>query len=433
MNTIVRIFAILVLCSCFSFFLQAQKSAPLPVGDYFTVRGGLKNVNALIRQNKTSPKQAIRVAYLGGSITYNPGWRDKVDSFLKKAFPSTVFYFMNAGIPSLGSSAHAFRLQQDVLDSGRIDLLFVEAAVNDRANGVDSLYQVRALEGIIRHAKKNNPRMDIILMSFADPDKTTDYEENRVPVEVANHERLAAYYHLPSINLAKEVRDKMRNGEFTWEGDFKDLHPSPFGQQLYFATIRELLLACLSDRVADTRRLQTAASGVLLDDQRGTGSPDSLDLSSEALPVELDKWSFSNGSYYPIDKASYDSGWSPDKNWTPSDGLPTRQGFVNRPMLVATKPGASLTLSFNGTAIGMALISGADAGIVEWSVDGSPFRQKDLFTQWSTMLHLPWYILFETELKNGAHTLTLRMSDSKNAKSSGNACRIVHFLVNQPD
>ncbi|MHA4809503.1 SGNH/GDSL hydrolase family protein [Flavitalea flava] len=421
MNTIVRIFALLILCSCSSFFLQAQKNIPLPVGNYFTVRYGLKNVYALINENKTNPNKAVRVAYLGGSITYNPGWRDKVDSFLKKEFPSTAFHFMNAGIPSLGSSAHAFRLQQDVLDSGRVDLLFVEAAVNDRANGVDSLYQVRSLEGIIRHAKKSNPRMDIILMAFADPAKTSDYDENRIPVEVTNHERIAAYYHLPSINLAKEVRDKMRNGEFTWEGDFKDLHPSPFGQQLYFATIRDLLLACLSSS------LHSTANAV-----PGTLSSNAKQQLSTSVPLALDKWNFANGRYYPVNKASFGSGWALENNWTPADGLPTRDGFVNRPMLVSSRTGPTMSLTFTGTAIGMALISGKDAGILEWSVDGSPFRQKDLFTQWSTMLHLPWYILLETGLKNKIHILTLRMADGKNPKSSGNVCRIVHFLINQP-
>ena len=116
---------------------------------------------------------------------------------------------------------HAFRLQRDLLDSGKIDLLFLEAAVNDRANGTDSLTQIQSLEGIIRHAKTANPNMDIIMMSFADPDKLQDYDQGKKPVEIINHELVADHYQLPSLNLAKEVRDKIQQKEFSWTYDFK--------------------------------------------------------------------------------------------------------------------------------------------------------------------------------------------------------------------
>lgn len=46
-------------------------------------------------------------------------------------------------------------------------------------------------------------------------------------------------------------------------------------------------------------------------------------------------------------------------------------------------------------------------------------------------LHLPWYILFNGELKAGKHQLQLKIAPEKNTNSSGNACRIVYFLVNE--
>jgi len=75
-----------------------------------------------------------RVAYLGGSITWNPGWRDMVGEYPKQRFPSTEFEFINAGIPSLGSTPGAMRISRDILSRGTIDLLFVEAAVHDATN-----------------------------------------------------------------------------------------------------------------------------------------------------------------------------------------------------------------------------------------------------------------------------------------------------------
>ncbi|RFZ94042.1 SGNH/GDSL hydrolase family protein [Mucilaginibacter conchicola] len=371
----------------------------LPYHNYFNVRNGASHFNEAVK------RKTATVAFLGGSITFNPGWREKVCKYLQERYLDTKFRFINAGIPSLGSLPHAFRFKRDVLDSGKIDLLFLEAAVNDRVNKTDSITQVRDLEGIIRQGKAANPKMDIIMMSFADPYKNEDYKTGHTPAEITNHELVASRYGIPSINLAKEVFDKIAKGEFTWNGDFKDLHPSLFGQELYAANIKSLL-----DTLAQKKSTRSAA---------------------DKLPVPLNKHSFTKGVYTDISNAKHNADWTIDPNWTPKDGVGTRTGFVNTPMLVANTPGAELSLTFNGTAVGMAVVSGPDAGIVSYSVDGSVYKQIDLFTEWSEGLHLPWYILFKGDLKPGKHTLKLFVADKHNRKSKGNACRIVHFLTNK--
>jgi len=373
----------------------------LPYRNYYETAGGLKSFYKAV----TTHKKAT-VTFLGGSITYNPGWRQKVCRYLAEHFPDAEFHFIAAGIPSLGSLPHAFRLQRDVLDSGKTDLLFVEAAVNDKANSTDSITQVRALEGIIRHAKKSNPDMDIVMMAFADPDKTNDYNKGNTPTEISNHQLVSHHYGLPFINLGKEVRDKMNNKEFTWADDFKDLHPAIFGQELYFATIKNLLQDCF-------------------DQQPGGSAP------KTSLPKSLDKASFQNGKYYNIKNAAYKNGWAITANWQPTDGLPTREGFVNIPVLSSDKPGAELALPFKGTAVGIGIVSGSDAGMISCAIDNGAFKNIDLYTQWSGMLHLPWYLVLGSDLKSGNHTLKIRISEQKNKASKGNACRIVNFLVNE--
>ena len=37
--------------------------------------------------------------------------------------------------------------------------------------------------------------------------------------------------------------DRIARGEFTWEDDFRNLHPSPFGQKVYARSIRRTLEA----------------------------------------------------------------------------------------------------------------------------------------------------------------------------------------------
>lgn len=396
-----KILLFLNFCSIYFVFAAGAQVKPLPDQRFIQLRKGLGNALKVFKG-----KSQATVAFLGGSITYNPGWAGMVEDDLQKRFPDTRFHFIRAGIPSLGSVPHAFRLKQDVLDSGKVDLLFLEAAVNDEVNGTDSLVQLRSLEGIIRQAKRNNPKVDMIMMSFADPDKTKAYQEGSVPVSVGNHERMAAHYGLASINLARAVYERLENKEFSWEKDFKDLHPSPFGQQLYFTAIKTLLDEALS-------RHQPSVTG--------------------KLPKPLVDGDLDQGHYVDLKVAVADSSWRLVPDWKPADGLNTRKGFVNIPVLETNTPGASLALPFTGNAVGIAIVSGGDAGKVTWSVDGAPEKETDLFTKWSNSLHLPWYVLLESNLKPGQHVLKLRVSNEHSPQSRGHACRIVHFLVSGPE
>jgi len=373
----------------------------LPKERFVTLRNGLPHFTSCVYN-----RHKATVAFVGGSITFNPGWRDELCAWLKQQYTGVQFTFVTAAIPSLGSVAHVFRLQQDLLEKASPDLVFVEAAVNDRGNGTDSITQVRALDGIVRQIKQKNRQTDVLLMSFADPDKTNDYNKGVVPVEIANHEAVAAHYHSPSINLGREVHDRITNGELNWDRDFKDIHPAEYGQHLYFTTIQYLLQQCL------------------------TTGPAAREKSAGKLPAAMDKATFQKGHYYAITNANTDSGWAIDKDWAPKDGLSTREGYVHVPVLVSDKPGAELHLPFSGTAVGIAVIAGGDAGTVSYAIDNGAYQQLDLYTVHSSWLHLPCYYLLSGNLKKGKHTLHIRISNQNNKNSKGHACRIVNFLVN---
>jgi len=109
-----------------------------------------------------------RVAFMGGSITNMPGWRNSVENYLKQTFPETKFEFIEAGIPSLGSLYHSFRYQRDIVTKGQVDLLFLESAVNDgdKYNRTNNTVRTRAHEGILRQARLANPEVDIVQMHF---------------------------------------------------------------------------------------------------------------------------------------------------------------------------------------------------------------------------------------------------------------------------
>jgi sialidase-1 len=394
------------------FFLVGAVLAGLTAAAQHDIKEPLKSESYIARYGnldnffyQVKVKEQANVVFLGGSITNMTGWRDKVCEYLQRTYPATSFRFQNAGIPSLGSLPHAFRFQRDVLSKGRVDLLFVESAVNDQVNGTPAVTQRRALEGIIRHMLSANPAANIVLMAFVDPQKMDRYHDGRVPVEVQVHQDMARHYQLPFINLAKEVTDRIDAGEFTWKDDFKDLHPSPFGQELYFKTIRQLLQAKGNKPV------------------RGQLSRPII------LPSPADSFSYTDARYYDVHSAINKKGFTINESWQPEDSIATRPGFVHVPMLVSNGSEASLELPFKGRAVGIGVLAGPDAGHIRYSIDGQPVKEIDLYTEWSSGLYLPWYLLLGDELTEEKHILRIQTGEPHKGLTK-NVCRIVYFLVN---
>lgn len=368
---------------------------------FHTYRYGLKNSYLKFTKEKEG-----RVAFMGGSITEHGAWRDQISTYLKNRFPDTDFEFINAGISSTGSTPGAFRLEQDVLSKGQIDLFFEEAAVNDETNNFNDKAQIRGMEGIVRHALEANRFMDIVMLHFVDPAKVEVYKKGQIPQVIINHEKVAERYGIGSINLAKEVSERIQASEFNWKDDFKDLHPSLFGHEIYARSISVFLNNSFCKVVSEENP------------------------SAHPLPAALDKFSYVSGEYLPVKNASELKGWTQVLNWAPADGVSTRKQYVNLPAIISDRSGAEMRLDFSGTAIGICIVSGPDAGMIEYSIDGAAFKKIDLYTQWSGGLHLPWYLMLNDELQNKKHTVIIRTISEKNNNSKGNTCRILHFLVN---
>lgn len=378
------------------------KEAKTPHGyDYFTVRGGLNNCRLTFEKQKKA-----RVVYLGGSITAGKGWRELVMVDLKKRFPNTEFDFINAGIGGTGSTYHAFRFARDVLSKGPVDLLFVEAAVNDQNQ--PTLDSLRGMEGVVRQARQANPMLDIIMLHFVDEPKIKDYNEGKMPGVIQQHEKVAEHYAVASMDLAKEVAERIKASEFTWAKDFKNLHPSPFGHELYARGIVRLFDASWKEhRLAEAK------------------------LTAHQLPEKsLDERSYFNAKLVDIKEAKPDENWTVVPNWKPTMGSP-REGFHNIPVLSSGTLGATLKLKFVGTALGLMAIAGPDAGSIEYSIDCGPMVTFDPFNaKFSPGMNLGVIKVLNGELAPGSHELVLKVGAKSNPASKGTVVRITHFMVN---
>lgn len=381
---------------------ESAPSKRLASDAYISVRNGLPNARVRFEHDKRG-----RVAFLGGSITHMAnGWRSMTCKVLEKRFGDTKFDFIDAGIPSTDTAMGPFRLDRDVFGRGRVDLLFVEFAVNDSTNGRTDTESVRGMEGIIRRARQHNPCIDIVILYFVDPDKMAVIRKGKRPAVVISHEKAAGHYGVPAIDLAREVTERIDAGEFDWKR-FGGLHPATFGHGVY---------SCSIDRL-----FELAWPGEL---------PKDAKVRPHRMPKKpVDELNYGRGRFVDLDKARIIKGWRLVPSWVPKKGH-TRPGFVGVPMLVAEKPGAVLELDFTGTAIGLVEAAGYDVGVVEFSVDGGPFKQVDQFTQWSQSLHIPWVYMLDADLESGKHRLVLRTTDRKHAKSRGHASRIVNFVAN---
>lgn len=369
-----------------------------PFGDNVQFRGSLGNSRAQFEGTKKG-----HVAFMGGSITEMNGYRPMVCDLLKSRFPGTEFTFTDAGISSTCSTTGAFRLESDVLSRGPVDLFFVEFAVNDDQDAGHTRDEcIRGMEGIIRHARRANPNMDIVITFFVNEGMLKTLQEGHTPLTIEAHEAVAKHYAVSTINLAKEAVDQITAGTLTWK-QYGGVHPAPHGNGIGAKMIDELF-------------------------RRAWVKPSDTAMHAHAMPEPLDALNYEAGRFIDLKQAALKQGWTlavPDWKSLPGG---KRGRFTSIPMLAATTPGAELTLDFEGTAVGAYVVAGPDAGIAEASVDGGAFQPVNLYHSYSKGLHYPRTVMLGTGLKPGKHTLTLRIS--ADTKSAGNAMRIMQFTAN---
>ena len=369
--------------------------------NWFELHDGLKNSQYIFETTGRGT-----VAFVGGSITGMP-WRKKVMENLKRRFPSTEFNFILAGVGSTGTMYGSFRMDRDVIQKGKVDLLFEEAAVNDVAIGRTADQTVRGMEGIVRRARRANPDMDIVMMHFACPDKLEDYENGKTPEVIQIFDKVAEHYGVPTLDITEEIYERIRRGEFTWKDDIKGVHPSEFGQQLYADSIERLLDEAWSEKPRP--------------------------VVAHAIPEKLDPASYSEGKLFAPRIAKKLNGFAVQTDYdAAAEGGKVRTGWNERPQLIGHNPGDSFDITFKGSAVAIQVIAGPKAGIIEHSVDGSAWVKQDLFVAKNSFrLHLNRiYILREGLAPEKEHTLTVRISEKRNELSKGNNCRIVYFGLN---
>jgi len=376
-----------------------------------TVNAAERNRNVILRGSFANSqiqfaKGTGRVAFMGGSITQMNGYRPMVGAGLQKRFSKTKFEFINAGISSTCSTTGAFRLRSEVLAKGRVDLFFIEFAVNDDQDAAHARRDcIRGLEGIIRQARTAQPNMDIVVTHFVNPGMLAQLRAGKMPLSMAAHETVLKRYNVSTIFLAREVADRIDAGTLTWK-EFGGTHPKPAGNAIAADLIGQLLDSAWAKKLGKKPV-------------------------AHVVPAKpLDEASYFDG-HFLSPAASANAAWTwyvPE--WKKIRGSFRANPFGGMKLLTATEPGKQTTVKFTGRALGAYVLAGPDTGVLEVSLDGGEWKRVDLYHRHSRGLHYPRTVMFSADLKRGEHTARIRLSKKSNPASKGTAARILQFTVN---
>lgn len=192
-----------------------------------TVRDGLPNLAAKLQAG--SP---VTVVFIGGSITEaatSPtGFITVVGSWLAERHPRAQATLVNAGISGTGSDFGAARCDRDIL-ARRPDAVFIEFAVND---GVQD--RTVHMERLVHKIWGRDPATDIVFFYTLAQTHLPDYKDGLLPPAASAHERVAAFYGIPTIGTGFLAASRINAGAISWDQFSPDgCHPKPFGYEIF--------------------------------------------------------------------------------------------------------------------------------------------------------------------------------------------------------
>jgi len=374
-------------CLCLFFLLAnsavLRAAAPdieLAPAQELHIRGGLPNFFARLHAG-----QEVRVAYLGGSITAAPGWRVQSLQWLQKRYPTAKISEIHAAIGGTGSDLGAFRVGEHVI-AHQPHLVFVEFAVNDGGAAPDQI--IRSMEGIVRQIWVANPATDICFVYTMVEGMAPTVAEGHFPRSASADELVAEHYNIPTIHFGLEVTKLQKEGKLVFTANTPEqrqaaagkiiftndhTHPTiPAGHQIYM----DVLARCLPE----IEHLAAAAP--------------------HTLPAPLTPDNYEQAKLLEPTPAMFSGDWTQLDPKT--DSLAKNFAQYMPAIHLATKPGAALTVHFQGTSIGLFDIRGPFSGQWRITVDDKPPTTINRFDGYCSYSRQSFFLL--PALPPGEHT-----------------------------
>ncbi len=331
--------------------------------------------------NKCRAGGEVTVAYIGGSITAQEGWRPFTTRWLGEQFKGLKIHEVNAAIGGTGSWLGAFRLRKHVLQYDP-DLLFVEFAVNDNGTPDD---QVKAtMEGIVRQAWGRPKKPDIMF---------TYTTAGNLDVPTQRHQAVADAYGIPTCDFQASIRALCVPGLVDWNILAADnVHPNDWGHAVYAAT--------LATHLRQQMALKDAAPP------------------PEVLPAATFSDEFVTARLMPV-TGVVPEGWQKlDKSYCFDDGS-----------ILATKPGATIEFKFAATQVSLFYELRMDGGFIAAEIDGKPAGEYDVSAGPTYRFPRLNALQVAKDLAKGQHMLRLTVLDKKHELSNGHEFHLGYLML----
>lgn len=319
---------------------------------------------------------SLKLGFIGGSVTLGDGpdrYSTVVTRRLRERLGGPV-QETNAGIGGTGSDFASFRAREDLLRAAP-DIVFVEFAVNDAATPAATA----SMEALIRQLLAHPARPAVILLGMLRQDGA-NAQTAQLPV--------ARHYDLPFLSVRDALWPALSDGQLIWGQLYRDnVHPAKAGHALIGSLIASYL-----------------------EDVLGGPAPTSASTSRAALPAPLFRSSANFGTTSMMDASGKNEGTI---RLAKNDGWKIHEKSRHGPAWASETPGSELRFEFEGNVVAVLVHRAMEnAGDIEASVDGGPFRRFSL--------HIPYKLMDNSHvipladaLPNGSHTLVVRHAAPK--------------------
>ena len=207
---------------------------------FVTPRGGTPRVAAKLRGGGS-----VTIVAFGSSLTRDGLFLTTIPERLTRSWPRATVRLQTIGLRAVVPTYAAHHVDRVI--ALKPDLVLLELSVNDALIEAPQYEREAALNAIVDRIHAALPDCDFGIVTFGHPDS-----QRGTATAIALHEAVAAYYNIPSFDLARVMSETLASGRATLRDGPRaltvdGLHHAPFAAQALGRPFAAALAAVIRD------------------------------------------------------------------------------------------------------------------------------------------------------------------------------------------